>query len=444
MTKATEKDSSVIHVTIGSLAHGGDAVTRLDDGRVVFVRGGCPGDEAEIEIVGDHGRWLSARLVRLVEASPSRVEPPCPYFGECGGCQWQHVDYGSQIAAKTTIVSDALERIGHLENVPVQPCIPSPSRYGYRNKIELIAAELDTGLRLGFKLTSQESLVPVERCLLLPETLQDAPYALTGALRHLRSRHGDLGLRRVALRMAANTDDIEISLWTDPGPFPRRMAAKALEDALGCSGVVRVLIKGPDEKHRVMRVEVLKGRGAWCERMAGHTYTVSAPTFFKANTSAAERLVTTVAGLLDPGPEDRLLDMYAGGGIFTLPLADRVGKIAAVESSSHALRDLRRNLERAGVSTEIVGGDAARELEHLGSFDLAVADPPRSGIDANALLALAGARPRRIAYVSGDPATLARDAAVLAAHGYKAIQASPFDLSPQTHHVETIVLFESS
>lgn len=429
-----------MRVTIESLAHGGDAVARLDDGRVAFVRGGCPGDLVEIELTADHGTRVAARITEIVESSPERVEPPCPYFGTCGGCQWQHVSERAQHAAKTRIVSDAFRRIGKL-SADVTPAVASSPAYGYRNKVEFVAEEVDGTVRIGLNRRGESSLVPIDRCLLLPPALQGAPGSLVGALRYLSGRHGALGLQRIGIRVSRRTGHVEAALWTKPGPFPRQMAAKVLADAIGASSVVRVLVKGPIKERAVAGVEVLHGRGYWTEILSGHKMAISAPSFFQVNTAAADSLVSHVLDAVRPQEEDRVLDLYAGTGTFTVPLASRAGEVIAVEGSRHAIADLRRNLEHAGVSADVVGGDAGRELPALGTFDLAVVDPPRTGIQPRTLEALADTGARRVAYVSCDPATLARDAACLAVAGYEVESVTAHDLFPQTYHVESVAVF---
>jgi 23S rRNA (uracil1939-C5)-methyltransferase len=170
--------------------------------------------------------------------------------------------------------------------------------------------------------------------------------------------------------------------------------------------------------------------------------TISAPSFFQVNTRAAESLVSLALAELGADGSDRVLDLFAGAGTFTLPLAEKAGEVVAVESASSAVRDLRRNLEDEELWADVIGGDAGRELPAIGHVDLALVDPPRSGLHAETVDALVRTTARRIAYVSCDPATLARDAAALAGHGYSLSRATPIDLFPQTYHVETLALFE--
>ncbi len=441
-------------VSLHSLAFGGDAVGRLADGRVVFVPDGCPGDTVQIQVTEDHGRYVRASIKRIVDPSPSRVEPPCPYFGECGGCQWQHISYSAQLEAKRTMVVDALERIGSWKgaNELVSAAVRSDAEYGYRNKIELVSGAGNGGepdphhsgkLTLGYHAVRSDRIVPVDTCLLLPASLRKAPKALSGALRYL-SGERDLGVTRVSLRAAHHTRDVEIALWTPAGPFPRAAGARVLGQALKSTSLTRVLYRGDPARRDVSKVEVLSGKGNWRERVSGFTYAVSSPSFFQTNTRAAERLVERVLDYLSPDGADRVLDLYSGVGTFTLPLAELAAEVVAVESYGHAVRDLRRNLESNQLWAEVIGGDAAREIESLGHFDLVVVDPPRAGLDPGVIRALGNARPRTLAYVSCDPATLARDSKRLAERGFRLTSVTPVDLFPQTFHVECVARFDAA
>jgi 23S rRNA (uracil1939-C5)-methyltransferase len=430
---------------IESLAYGGDGVAHLDDRRTAFVAGSCPGDVVQLEIAEDHGRFVRARIESIVEPSPDRVEAPCPYFGVCGGCTWQHVSAEAQSAAKRRAVVDALTRIGGIPdaNERVRPLVESPSAYGYRNKVELVAERDSTGrLQLGFHKARSDEVVPVESCMLLPRAHAKSPKALSGALRYL-SGSQDLGLRRVGLRVARNTRDAEVALWTSPGPFPRKPAATTLGQALKTSSIVRVLAKGTDKERKVAGVEVLSGNGFWRERLLGNRMTISAPSFFQVNTAAAENLITLVMDAVAAEETDRVIDLYAGAGTFTLPLAEVAADVIAVEAASSAVRDLRRNLEDAQLWADVIGGDAARELAAIDSADVVLVDPPRSGLTPDAAASIAQTNARTIVYVSCDPATLARDAVALRSLGYELDSATPVDLFPQTYHVETVATFRS-
>lgn len=429
-------------LSIESLAYGGDAIAHLEDGRTVFVSGAVPGDVVDVEIVDEKERFVRARTVEVLTPSADRVAPPCPYFGLCGGCAWQHVSYAAQLRAKRRSVVDALTRIGHIADAEtlVAETVGSPAEYGYRNKIELVVDPASSRPRLGFHRAASDEIVSVDECLLLPKALRKAPKALGGALRYIAGEQ-DLGLTRVALRVGVHTKDVEIALWGTPGPFPRKAVATTLGSALKSTSLVRVMTKGSSKERRIAGVEVLSGKGYWRERLYGSTMSISAPSFFQVNTKAAEKLVDLVIQALEPDGSERVLDLYAGAGTFTLPLAEAAGEVVAIESAGSAVRDLRRNLESAQLWADVIGGDAVRELGSIGHIDSAVVDPPRCGLHEDAASALAATRVRTIAYVSCDPATLARDTAALAKSGYALVSATPVDLFPQTYHVETVAVF---
>jgi 23S rRNA (uracil1939-C5)-methyltransferase len=426
-----------VRLTIESLAYGGAGVAHAPDGIAVFVQGACPGDVVEADVTERHPRHMLARITSVIEPSADRIDPPCPYFGVCGGCQWQHISLAAQHSAKHRAVADALARIGQLD-VTVDEIVPSPNEYGYRNKVELTVTPSPSGPTVGFARLGTAEIVAIDECLLLPTPARRAPKALRGAIRYLAGR-SETQIDRVSLRVAT-TGDVEVDVWTPPGSFPRQLGAKVLADAVGARTVTRVIAKGPGVARDVVRVEVLAGRGAWRERLADDTYLVSAPSFFQVNTRAAVALRAHVEQLAAASAPQVIADVYAGVGTFTLPLA-RVAPTVAIEGSSHALGDLRRNLDAAGLEADILPGDAEHALEEVEGVDLVVVDPPRSGLDTTAGQALMGARPARIIYVSCDPATLARDAAALAREGFVMDSATPFDLFPQTYHVETVASF---
>ena len=212
-----------------------------------------------------------------------------------------------------------------------------------------------------------------------------------------------------------------------------------LNDAAKVSSVVRVMSKGPAKARRIAGVERLSGAGSWSERIAGGTMRLSAPSFFQVNTAGAEKLVELVMAALDPQDDDIAMDLYSGAGTFTLPLARRCAYVSAVESYAPAVRDLRRNLETANLeNVDAVGGDAGREFPD-DEADIIVVDPPRAGLAPEVVDLLCSQPARSIAYVSCDPATLARDLQRFAADGtFEVRSITPVDLFPQTFHVETV------
>ncbi len=425
-----------MQVHIDSLAYGGAGVARAEDGRIVFVEGACPGDTLEVRIAEEHPRFIRATIDSVVEPSPDRTVPPCPYFGVCGGCQWQHIAYSAQLTGKRMAVEDALRRIGQQAEAVVERIDGSPDEYGYRNKIELSVKNTPRGPSLGFARHGSTDVVTIDECLLLPKAARKAPRSLSGALRYLSSRI-PTPVDRVSLRVSRR-GEVEVDLWTAPGPFPRQLAAKVIGDAVRARTVTRVMTKGEAEARKVVKVEVLSGPGAWHERLGGFDYLVSGPSFFQVNTRAAELLQTAVIDTLKPDRDMLVADLYSGVGTFTLPLAASGAEVVAVESSAHALADLRRNLEGSGLEADIMPGDAGRMAAELEDVDAIVVDPPRAGLSERAGRALVEARPGTIVYVSCDPATLARDVKSLTGAGYRLDATLAVDLFPQTYHVETV------
>ena len=248
------------------------------------------------------------------------------------------------------------------------------------------------------------------------------------------------------MRGSVRTKDVEIALWTVPGAFPRAAVAKTLGSALKAASVVRVLAD-PGKARKVKKVEVLSGKGFWEEDLGGYRFRTSAPSFFQVNTAQAEKLVGAVIEGLKEGSSDGLsgmlvADLYAGGGTFSIPLAREGADVLAVESAGSSVRDLRRNAEANHAEVEVIGGDAARELPELGGLDALVVDPPRAGLADGVVDSIAQAAPRRVSYVSCNPATWARDVARFEQAGYRLVRATPVDMFPQTPHIEVASIFQ--
>lgn len=434
-------------VHIHALAYGGDGIGKLADGRAVFVPRACPGDVVAVSLTQNKERFAKGRIDELVEASPARVAAPCEEAasGRCGGCPWAHVAYEEQLRWKRQAVVDAFTRIGRMDAAKVEElvaeCMPSRRQWNYRNKIELeVGQDMAGRFTLGAH-AHEGAFDPLASCKLAPKQYAKAPKALTGALRYLQGTE-DLGIERVGLRVSQRTSDVELAVWTRTGRFPRAQAAKVLKDALPAKrpGVTRVLLKGEAASRKVSGTESLAGKGFWEEEIGGRVMHLSAPSFFQVNTAGAETLIELVMEGLQPDGSDFVVDLYSGAGTFTLPLAEAAREVAAVESYGSSVRDLRRNLELNGLYAEVIGGDAARELPELGYIDALVVDPPRAGLAPEAVEGIIASKAQRVAYVSCDPTTLARDLSKLIESAYTLQKATPVDLFPQSYHVETVAI----
>lgn len=389
-----------------AMAHGGEAVARVD-GKAWFVAGAMPGERVEAQPLSVKKRFTKAKTIQVLEASPDRVEPPCPHFAACGGCQWQYADYAAQLEWKQEIIASQLRHLGDVVDVHVLPAVSGRSEYAYRNRMDFRVEEGKPAL---FKAKSKQ-LVPLDVCLLLNEGLRD-----------LFDNLGDLtGVRSITIRHSeANGDRMVILDGEVPAQAERWR-----------SNVVT---------RRGRQRDVAMGSLHFTEAVAGITLRITADAFFQNNTSAAEQLVYAVDRALEPQSSDRLLDGYSGGGLFAATVGTKADFVVAVESERRALGDLRANLAGALPGRHLIVDERFEGLRGE-RCDLAVVDPPRSGLESAGVAAVVGAAPRTVAYVSCDPAALARDARMLDRHGYVLEWVQPVDLFPQTFHIESVARF---
>lgn len=432
-------------VEIKRMSYGTAGIGQLPDGKTVFVEGAAPGDVATIEITEEKSSFARARVVEVVEASPSRVAPQSLDDEVAGTAPWQHIAYDAQLREKRANVVSQLVRTARVAadvaDGLVADCLPSKRQWGYRNKVELGCATGSDGLlEVGFFRGGTNELVSVSTTRLAHKAIERSPKALRGALRFSQGTR-DLGIYRIGVRHSLATGDLEIALWTRPGAFPRGLFAKTLSTALKATSVVRVLAD-EGKARKVKGVEILEGRGTWREKIGDATFTTTAPSFFQVNTAQAGRLVEAVLAGLGDVDGAFVADLYSGGGTFSIPLALAGADVVAVESAGSSVRDLRRNADANGVEIEVIGGDAARELDDLEGVEALVVDPPRAGLADGVPAQIAALGPERVAYVSCNPSTWARDVERFALCGYQLASVQPVDMFPQTYHVEIASIFQ--
>ena len=432
-------------VEIKRMSYGIDGIGQLPSGKTVFVEGAAPGDTVVVEVTEEKSSYARARIVEVAEPSPDRIPIHSAADELAGTAPWQHIAYEAQLREKRNNIVGALIRTAHLNTDQAQAlvaeCLPSKRQWGYRNKVELGCATGSDGLlEVGFYRSGTNELLSVPSTALAHKAIEKCPKALRGALRYAQGTR-DLGIYRIGVRHSLATGDLEIALWTRPGAFPRGLFAKTLSTALKATSVVRVLAD-EGKARKVKGVEILEGRGVWREKMGDATFTTTAPSFFQVNTAQAARLVDCVISGLGDIDGAFVADLYAGGGTFSIPLAKAGADVVAVESAGSSVRDLRRNADANGVEIEVVGGDAARELADLEGIEALVVDPPRAGLADGVPDQIASLGPERVAYVSCNPSTWARDVERFAACGYRLRSVQPVDLFPQTYHVEVASIFE--
>jgi 23S rRNA (uracil1939-C5)-methyltransferase len=396
-----------------TITNGGAALGR-HEGRAIFVPYALPGETARVEITEDKSRYAFARLVEMVKPSPDRIEPPCRHFGYCGGCQWQHASYPAQLQYKTEIVADQLTRIGKIADPTVHAALPDVSSWAYRNHAQFHPAK---GGNLGFQAASSNRTIVIDECPILHPLLSDLYTTLDIDTQDLR---------RLSLRAGTETGDQMLVFEMNDDMPP------GLEIDLPVSCVLLL----SDGQHAN-----LIGHNHITEIVAGHSYRISAPSFFQVNTPQAAQMVRLVTGYLDLQGSETVLDAYCGVGLFTAHLAERAGFVIGIELAPAAIDDLLENTADHD-NVDVIEGPVEAVLPDLDApIDAVVVDPPRAGLDRFALDALAKHRPSRLVYVSCDPATLARDAKRLIAADYRLIEVQPVDVFPQTYHVESVALF---
>jgi 23S rRNA (uracil1939-C5)-methyltransferase len=404
----------IIEVKVDTMAHGGECIGRYE-GRAIFVPYTIPGEVIRAEIVDNHERYARARLVDILDPSPVRIEPECPYFGpeKCGGCQWQHIAYEVQANMKGLVVNDQLQRIAKIDAPPILEPIPDASGWEYRNHA-LFRTNQDG--RLGFLSPQSHSVYPIDYCLILHPLLNSL-------LESLDMEYPDV--EWLEMRTGTATHDIMLLLQTiDEEPpslqvdFPISIVQICHDDAIA----------------------PLIGLDYITERVRDKEFRISATSFFQVNSPQAENLMDTVLEAVDPNGTETVLDAYCGVGFFTAFLADLVQEITGIESNPSAITDAHHNLAGLNNAT-ILQGTVETILPDLGKeFDIILVDPPRTGLERHVLDAMGNGQAKKLVYVSCDPATLARDIQRLTRFGFHLEWDQPIDMFPQTYHIENVAL----
>jgi len=459
------KKGTEVTLDIEKFADRGKSLARRD-GYVVFVAGAVPGDRVRARVFKRKKNYAEARLLEVLTPSPLRTEPRCEYFGVCGGCKWQHVDYAAQCEAKRQSVAEALAHHGGFPDVDVQPTLGAPETYCYRNKMEFsFSAErwltpdeiasgqrFDTGFALGLHVPGSFNKVLDLRACYLPSELS---VRIVNGVRafvrgqgwkpwHIRRHEGFL--RHLVLRQGAHTGEVMVNLVTN-GFAEERMAAMAgyLRDAFPeVTTFVNTINTGVAQTAFGEAIHTIFGPGVIHDRIGPHRFEIAPNAFFQTNTRQAERLYETARDFADLRPDDLLYDLYCGAGTISIFVADRVRHVVGVELIEEAVENARANAAANGVeNVTFAGGDLMRMFTPAfvgthGRPDVLIADPPRAGMHRKVVEQIARLRPERFVYVSCNPLTQARDLALLRdVYAIETVQ--PVDLFPHTHHVENVV-----
>lgn len=425
--------ADVQRLAVDSLAYGGDGVARWD-GRVVFIPGALPGDMVTARIAQDKGTYLRAALDRVEEPSPDRVEPFCPLADRCGGCQWQELSYPAQLRWKRAIVEESLRRLGGFSDIPVGECVPSAAERGWRTIARFPTAVVDGRFMMGYYGRRSHNIVDVPSCPLASDRVNRIAAAVRGLPGIERAQ-----VREVTVRASWNHPSALVSLLVGRHTDIRPLATALLDSDAGVGGVA-LWIGDSAETARHLKTF---GESHRFETVNGRTFRIEERSFFQVNIPQAERLVALAADTLHLDEGTTLTDGYGGVGLFSLGCAPETTDISLFDTSEWAVADAVHNARELGFDrfSSCIGG-AKEVFEAFGPSDRLVIDPPRTGLGLKAVEAAVRFGAERIAYVSCNPSTLARDLRLFAERGYAVVRATPVDMFPHTYHIECVVSME--
>ena len=452
---------------ITTLAAEGKAMGRWNE-QVVFVPMTVPGDVVDVQIRCKRRRFMEGFVVRYVERSPLRAEPFCTHFGVCGGCKWQNLPYDEQLRFKTEQVRDQLTRIGKVELPEIRPCLGSELTREYRNKLEFTFADrrwltaeeiasgeaLDAAPALGFHIPNMfDKVLDIDRCHLQPEPsnairLETKRFCLEhGYTFHNAREHTGL-MRNMVIRTASTGEVMVIVVFGEDRP--KEIAA--LLDHLAArfpeiTSLCYVINTKWNDSTGDLEAVCYRGKDHIIEQMEGLQFKVGPKSFYQTNSRQAYELYKVARDFADLGPDDTLYDLYTGTGTIANFCARRCRRVVGIEYVAEAIEDARCNAALNGLeNTRFYAGDMKKVLDDRfvaenGHPDVIILDPPRAGVDEPVLEVIRRAAPDRIVYVSCNPATQARDLALLDAD-YRVVAVQPVDMFPHTHHVENVVKLE--
>jgi len=473
------KKKQRVEVEILDLGDKNQCFGRLDDGMGIFVQGtAAVGDTVMVEIFKIKKKYLVSRFRELIKPSPHRIDPVCPYFGLCGGCKWQHMDYPEQLRLKRKQVQDALEHIGGFREIECEPCLPAPALFGYRNKMDFSFTDLrylttdEIGLEpgehdkpldfaLGFHAPGcYAKAIDLDHCDLSTEEMNLALNTTRAfCLRHkqelpiysTRSHTGEL--RNLMVRQGGNTGDFMVNLITSTHK-PKLMQELCDDLVIALGDRLTTFVNNTTSAKNTASIGeeefVLHGPGFITDRLGDYTYRISANSFFQTNTAQAETLYFKILETARLKPTDVVYDLFCGTGSISLFASGHCKKVLGVELVESSVNDARENAKRHNVENcEFIQLDLKDikliedDMRDFGAPDVVITDPPRAGMNPRAVKMLKKIAPPTIIYVSCNPASLARDGQMLCEEGqYQLVHCQPVDMFPQTNHVESVARFE--
>jgi 23S rRNA (uracil1939-C5)-methyltransferase len=457
------RKGDIVELNIDRIAFGGQGIARVD-GMVIFVKGAIPGDRVRALIFRKKKAYAEAKIHELLVPSPDRIQAPCPYFGICGGCQWQHVTYERQLEYKRGHVEEALSHIGSISGIEVHDPIPSEKQFAYRNKMEFSFSDRlwlphppppltppSFSFALGLHVPGTfDKIIDVDACLLQQERGNEI-------LREVKRFAGESGFppyglknhegfwRFLTLRHSAYLDEWMVNLVTSEmrseAVFPLAQSLTSLFSN------VKTVVNNITARRASIAVGekevVLSGAGTIRDRIGRSSFQISANSFFQTNSLGAERLYGKVVEYADLKGRETVLDLYSGTGTIPIFLASSAGRVIGMEIAESAVLDARKNCQENGIENcEFILGDIRENLSLLRiQPEVMIIDPPRAGMHQDVLSRVLEIGAERIVYVSCNPATLARDLGLMQEH-YHVPEIQPVDMFPHTYHIECVAKLE--
>lgn len=442
----------IVDIELVDLANGGDSVGRYED-LVLFVPGGIPGEEVRVRIVEKKKNYARGELVEVLRPARERIKAACPVFGTCGGCQLQHIAYEKQVEYKGKMVKDLLERIGRLENIELQPALPSPQAFFYRNKAQFpLARDRDGEIIAGFYARGSHDIVPLETCPiqhpLINRTLQKSLEVLNAypdLTVYNEKNHKGL-LRHLVIRTGVCTNQVLLVLVTSGKDLPHagEIAERIMKEIPEIVGVLQNINMERTNVILGQETRIIAGQDYYLDYIGNIKFAVSTNSFFQVNTLQTKNLYDFVLNFAGLSGEETVIDAYCGLGSISLYLADKAREVIGIEEVPVAIEDAGNNASLNDINNcRFITGKVEDKLPELLAEgikpDLIVFDPPRKGLAKEVIDAVIEVKPERIVYVSCNPATLARDLALFK-EDYRILKVQPVDMFPNTYHVECVVL----
>lgn len=448
------EENQIVELVIDGLGSSGEGVGKIG-GFTVFADGALTGEKVKVKLKKVKKHYAVGTLVEILETSKERVEPVCPVYYKCGGCQLQHLSYEGQLREKKQQVFDALTRIGHLEGFEIFDTIGAKNPLNYRNKMQFPVATNNEGeIKIGCYAKASHYVIDVDNCYIQDTKNNDIIKVVRAwmneynILPYNEKNHRGL-VRHIMGRVGEKTGDVMVVLVVTKHDIPHmRELIKMLKAGVpGVKSIVQNINKKTGNVILGGQNRVLFGKPTIKDKIGNLKFNISAPSFFQVNTKQAENLYKVALDYADLTGEETVVDVYCGTGTITLFLAQKAKKVYGIEIVEDAIRDAQNNADQNRIeNADFLLGDASRTLEELVETgvnpDVILLDPPRAGCEQGVLDTIAKVAPKKVVYVSCNPASLARDLRVLSDNGYDVKKVQPVDMFHETHHIETVVLLE--